>query len=212
MSFASQHTLEVVLAKYSRGGTEYSFLDDAFGTTSMSLFQPHDDLYGSTKFDDTQILVGYVYSDGVLFRTARLVGYKLPENTAVIACLKDRLRRLNGETAYRIIRAVNRAKAAQMYRDPNLWRQEAGFEPAPVLSAYVQEQLATGTGPVQYENRMGGPKAAEEVFKAALRISKRGLAKNNAAHRKHVVTTALEISDNKYEELLDLYNLRETGV
>jgi hypothetical protein len=209
MSFASEHTLKVVLAKYSRGGTEYSFLDDAFGISSMLLFQPHDDLMGSSKFDDTQILVGYVRSDGVLHRTARQVGYALPESTAVVFHLKNRLRKLNGETAYRIIRAVNRAKAVQMGRDTDLWRQEAHFEPTPVLNAYIQEQMATGTGPVQYANRMGGPNAARDVFKAALRISKRSATKNSAAHRKHVVTTALEISDSKYEELLSEYHLRE---
>jgi hypothetical protein len=76
----------------------------------------------------------------------------------------------------------------------------------------MQEQVVAGTGPVQYINRMGGPNAARQVFESALRISKRSAVKNTTTHRKHVVTTALEISDNKYEELLDLYNLREAGV
>jgi hypothetical protein len=211
MSYASEHTLKVVLAKYARAGTEYNFLDEAFGTSSMLLFQPHDDLMGHSKFDDCQLLVSYVLCDGILRRAASMVGYKLPDNTATIRWLKKRLSRLNGETGYRIIRAINRAKAVQMDRDPNLWRQEALFEPTPVLNAYMQEQMATGTGPKQYANRMGGPNAAEQVFKSALRISQRSLAKNTEAHRKHVVTTALEISDAKYEALLDEYNLRQEG-
>jgi len=210
MSFASEHTLEVVLARYSRGGTNYNFLDDAFATSSMSLFQPHNDLMGSSLFDDCQIIVGYVRCDGSMQRAAALIGYSWPDGVGG-RNLKKRLKKLNGETAYRIIRAVNRARAVQMWNNADLWRQAACFEPTPVLSAYMQEQMATGTGPVQYVNRMGGLNIAKQVFEAALRISKRSVRKNNAAHRKHVVMTGLEISDSKYEELLDLYNLRETS-
>jgi hypothetical protein len=208
MSYASEHTLKVVLAKYSRAGTEYSFLDDAFGVSSMLLFQPHDDLMGNSKFDDTQILVGFVRGDGFLGDVATIVGYRHPK-TVGYRELKRRLEKLNGETAYRIIRAVSRAKATHLWDNPDLWLTAACFEPAPVLSAYVQEQLATGTGPIYYANRMGGPNAAREVFKSALRISKRNLQRNTAPHRRHVVTTALEISDSKYEELLSEYHLRE---
>jgi len=206
MSFASQHTLKVVLAKYARGGTEYNFLDDAFGTSSMALFQPHDDLMGASLFDDCQVLVGYVRNDGILYKAAGMIGYKGPLYTRA-RNLKYRLEKLNGETGYRIIRAINRAKAVQMGRDADNWRIEACFSPTPVLNAYMQDQLLTGTGPTQYTNRMGGPNAAEDVFKAALRISKRNLSRNTAAHRRHVVMTALEISIAKFEELMTLYNL-----
>jgi hypothetical protein len=209
MSYNSVHTQSVLEPRFTRRGTEYDELDEAFGTTSMMLFQIHSDLMGNSKFDDAQILVGYVRCDGVLCRAAQMIGYKHAMTGPVTGYLKTRLRKLNGETAYRIIRAINRAKAVQGWDDPSLWRQAACFEPTPVLEAYMQEQLATGTGPVQYFNRMGGPNAAKDVFKAALRISERSYLKNTELHRKHVVTTALEISDAKYEELLDLYNLRK---
>jgi len=207
MSFHSQHTQFVLGPKQSRVGTEYTNLDEAFGMTSMQLFQPHDDLMGHSRFDDLQIIVGYVRSDGSLSAGGRMVGYSNSLSANII--MKQRLEKLNGETQFRIIRAVNRAKAAYRWGDPDRWHDAACFDPTPVLSAYVQEQLAAGTGPKQYVNRMGGPNAAREVFKAALRISKRNKAKTSADYSRYIVTAALEISDNKYEELLTEYNLRE---
>lgn len=199
MSYNSIHTKSVLAAKIVRVGTEYDWVDEAFGTTSMVLFQAHDDLTGNAKFTDDQILVAYVRARGVFLYAGNMVGYTGTDVNKGDS-YKQRLIKLNGETAYRIIRAINRAKAVTYCGDADQWRSYARFEFKPVMNAYVQEQLATGTGPKQYFNRMGGPNAGRQVFEACWVITKKD---------RNRMSIALEMSLAKVKLLLMQYNLLE---